>query len=107
MVKNYELACDNLCLAIGHSARDTFEMLEKRNINMTAKSFAVGLRLEHPQSFINYNAYGDSAYNDACRQIIKLHTRQKLAEAFIHSACAPEVMLSMPLLKKICLPSME
>ena len=64
-VKNgeeYELACDNLCLAIGHSARDTFEMLEKRNINMTAKSFAVGLRLEHPQSFINYNAYGDSAY---------------------------------------------
>ena len=29
---------------------------------MTAKSFAVGLRLEHPQSFINYNAYGDSAY---------------------------------------------
>lgn len=60
--EEYELACDNLCLAIGHSARDTFEMLEKRNINMTAKSFAVGLRLEHPQSFINYNAYGDSAY---------------------------------------------
>ena len=54
--------CENVCLAIGHSARDTFEMLEKRNINMAAKSFAVGLRLEHPQSFINYNAYGDSVY---------------------------------------------
>ena len=58
----FERQCRQACLSIGHSARDTFEMLEKRNINMTAKSFAVGLRLEHPQSFINYNAYGDSAY---------------------------------------------
>ena len=37
-------------LAIGHSARDTFEMLHKRGVYMEPKSFAVGLRIEHPQT---------------------------------------------------------
>lgn len=55
-----EVLCSCLCLAIGHSARDTFKMLyDKGQISMEAKPFAVGLRLEHPQSFVNYNAYGD------------------------------------------------
>lgn len=58
-----EVLCSSLCLAIGHSARDTFKMLyDKGQIPMEAKSFAVGLRLEHPQSFVNYNAYGDTDY---------------------------------------------
>ena len=39
--------------AIGHSARDTFEMMKKRGIAMEAKSFAVGVRIEHPQEMIN------------------------------------------------------
>ena len=46
-------------LAPGHSARDTFAMLHKRNIYMEAKSFAVGLRMEHPQKMINYDLYGE------------------------------------------------
>ncbi len=58
-----EVFCSSLCLAIGHSARDTFKMIyDKGQIPMEAKSFAVGLRLEHSQSFVNYNAYGDTDY---------------------------------------------
>ena len=44
-------------LAIGHSARDTFEMLHDFGIRMEQKSFAVGFRIEHPQSMINYSQY--------------------------------------------------
>ena len=46
-----------MVLAIGHSARDTFEMLEQKKIPMEAKAFAVGLRVEHPQSLINLSQY--------------------------------------------------
>ncbi len=45
-------------LAIGHSARDTFEMLRQAGFQMEAKAFAVGLRVEHPQSLINESQYG-------------------------------------------------
>lgn len=46
-------------LAVGHSARDTFFMLQRRNITMEAKSFAVGVRMEHPQTLINNAQYGE------------------------------------------------
>lgn len=46
-------------LAIGHSARDTFEMLSGRGVYMEPKSFAVGLRIEHPQTMINMDLYGE------------------------------------------------
>ncbi len=46
-------------LAIGHSARDTFKMCHQKNIPMEPKSFAVGFRVEHPQSMINQQQYGD------------------------------------------------
>lgn len=52
------LPCEQLVLAIGHSARDTFQMLYDRQIPMEAKAFAVGLRVEHPQSMINESQYG-------------------------------------------------
>ena len=45
-------------LAIGHSARDTFSMLHMRKADMEPKSFAVGVRIEHPQSLINDSQYG-------------------------------------------------
>lgn len=50
--------CSELVLAVGHSARDTFSMLYRRNIRMEAKPFAVGLRIEHPQSMIDESQYG-------------------------------------------------
>ena len=55
---NEKINCDNLILAIGHSARDTFKMLYEKGINMESKPFAVGLRIEHPQKMINQNQYG-------------------------------------------------
>ena len=45
-------------LAIGHSARDTFEMLEKKGVPMRAKDFAVGVRIEHLQDKIGFSQYG-------------------------------------------------
>ena len=53
---------DVLVLAIGHSARDTFKMLYDIGLNMEAKPFAVGIRIEHPQEIININQYGDNYY---------------------------------------------
>ena len=52
------LPCDQLILAIGHSARDTFEMLEEMALPMEPKPFAMGVRIEHPQSVINRAQYG-------------------------------------------------
>lgn len=57
-----EIPCDNLVLALGHSARDTFYELYAQNVPMEAKAFAVGLRMEHPQAMINKAMYG---YEDA------------------------------------------
>lgn len=45
-------------LAVGHSARDTFETLFQKGISMEAKAFAVGLRIQHPQNQINLSQYG-------------------------------------------------
>lgn len=50
---------DVCVLAVGHSARDTFRMLYERGLHMEPKSFAVGLRMEHPQSLINEALYGE------------------------------------------------
>ena len=50
---------DTLVLAIGHSARDTFEMLNKNNIEMKRKNFSVGVRIEHKQNMINLSQYGN------------------------------------------------
>lgn len=52
---------DTVILAIGHSARDTFRMLYDEKIPMSAKQFAMGFRIEHPQSFINESQYGREA----------------------------------------------
>lgn len=53
-----KLACDVLIPAIGHSARDTFEMFLQRGLSLTAKAFAIGFRIEHKQSLISHNQYG-------------------------------------------------
>ncbi|MGN0241112.1 MAG: NAD(P)/FAD-dependent oxidoreductase [Candidatus Weimeria sp.] len=52
---------DTVILAIGHSARDTFRMLYDEKIPMSAKQFAMGFRIEHPQNFINESQYGREA----------------------------------------------
>lgn len=55
-----EISASAVVLAIGHSARDTFEKLRADGIHMEAKEFAVGFRAEHPQELINASQYGHS-----------------------------------------------
>ena len=57
----YELKADSLILAIGHSSRDTFYMLDEKGINMVQKPFSVGVRIEHDQKMINKSQYGKFA----------------------------------------------
>ena len=67
------LECDHAILAIGHSARDTFQMLCDRNIPMEPKAFAMGVRIEHPQSVIDAAQYGrpDPALPPADYKLVK------------------------------------
>lgn len=53
-----EFIIENMILAIGHSARDTFKMIFNNKIDMKQKPFAVGVRVVHEQSFINNSQYG-------------------------------------------------
>ena len=56
-----EVRADHVVLAVGHSARDTFEILHRRGVAMVAKPFSVGVRIEHPQSLIDRARFGASA----------------------------------------------
>jgi len=51
----------HVVLAIGHSARDTFEVLHARGVHVEAKPFSIGVRIEHPQSIIDRARFGDFA----------------------------------------------
>jgi len=55
------IAADHVVLAVGHSARDTFEMLAQLGVAMEAKAFSIGLRIEHPQALIDRARYGKRA----------------------------------------------
>jgi uncharacterized FAD-dependent dehydrogenase len=55
------IRADQVVLALGHSARDTFAMLHRRGVFMEAKAFAIGFRIEHPQSLIDRARYGNFA----------------------------------------------
>jgi len=59
VVNNQEnIACEQLVLAIGHSARDTFSLLYEKKLPMEQKAFAVGFRVEHEQKHMNKELYG-------------------------------------------------
>lgn len=55
------LNSDKVLLALGHSSRDTFEMLYKNGIKIIQKGFSIGVRIEHPQELINEKQYGKYA----------------------------------------------
>lgn len=57
----HSIKTQNLILATGHSAKDTFEMLEKLSIPMEARGFGIGVRIEHQREYINRLVYGDKA----------------------------------------------
>jgi uncharacterized FAD-dependent dehydrogenase len=55
------IVTDHVVLAVGHSARDTFEMLHERGVYLEAKPFSIGFRIEHPQSLIDTCRFGKNA----------------------------------------------
>ena len=55
------IEADHVVLAVGHSARDTFEMLHARGVYLEAKPFSIGFRIEHPQSLIDQSRFGAQA----------------------------------------------
>lgn len=57
--KNEVIHTENVILAIGHSARDTFRMLQMKSVPMAPKPFSMGVRIEHPQEMIDAAQYGD------------------------------------------------
>ena len=56
-----QLRSDHVVLALGHSARDSFAMLQQRGVQMEAKPFSIGYRIEHPQSLIDRARFGPHA----------------------------------------------
>ncbi|MEP7316529.1 MAG: NAD(P)/FAD-dependent oxidoreductase [Sphingomicrobium sp.] len=81
------LETDQVVLAIGHSARDTFEMLHKEGVHVEAKPFSIGVRIEHPQSWIDQSRFGVDAGNSilgAAEYHISHHCRN---ERTVYSFC--------------------
>lgn len=73
-----EFQCDYLILAVGHSARDTFFMLNNMGVTITQKPFSVGARIEHPQSLINRSQLGEFCkYKEFTPADYKLFTHLK------------------------------
>ena len=88
IVINNDLVIDTdlLVLAIGHSARDTFKMLYDLGVNMEAKPFAMGIRIQHPQEIININQYGEGYYKGLPQASYKL-TYKALNGRGVYSFC--------------------
>ena len=63
----HSIDTSNVILATGHSARDVFEMLYKKNYDLSQKNFAVGVRIEHPRKFIDKAMYGGFAGHPALK----------------------------------------
>lgn len=88
VINGERIPCHNVILALGHSARDTYEMLFKRGIFMSPKPFAIGARIEHLQSLIDENQYGAFATHPKLRAAdYKLtYTSEKLNRS-VYSFC--------------------
>jgi len=92
-----ELSCDSLVLAPGHSARDTYAMLREFGVELAAKPFAVGLRVEHPAELINRIQYGYSRHPKLPAADYKLTWNDPVSGRGVYSFCmcpGGEVILS-------------
>ena len=85
-IKEEKIPVSAVILAIGHSARDTFEKLYKRGVSMTQKDFAVGVRIEHLQSSIGLAQYG-KAYAKLPAADYKLVSHASERAAFTFCMC--------------------
>ena len=86
-----ELNSQNVILAVGHSARDTFEMLHGYGIQMQSKPFSIGARIEHPQKMIDRSLYGSAAGHEklgaAPYKFVHHHNKRKGRTCYSFCMC--------------------
>ncbi len=84
---NKEVATQAVILATGHSARDIFELLHKKNIEIKAKSFAMGLRIEHPQQIIDTIQYNCESKRDNVLPAASYSLVEQVKNRGVYSFC--------------------
>jgi len=89
--------CDAVVLAIGHSARDTYAMLQRRGVALEPKPFAIGVRVEHPTELINSIQYGAASHPQLPAAEYALSWNDRSSGRGVYSFCmcpGGEVVLS-------------
>ncbi len=82
-----ELAVNKLILATGHSARDIYELLHKKNVQLKAKSFAMGVRVEHPQQIIDTIQYHCTTERNSLLPAASYSLVQQVSGRGVYSFC--------------------
>lgn len=89
-----KIATGAVLLAIGHSARDTYQMLRSRGVALAFKPFQMGLRIEHPQRLIDENQYGELAGKlPAAEYVLVAKERRDVPGAFSFCMCPGGVIM--------------
>jgi hypothetical protein len=87
--------CEALVLAVGHSARDIYQLLHARGVTLESKAFAMGVRVEHPQSLINMRQLGnvDTKLTGAAEYFLATPTLNKTSSAYSFCMCPGGVLV--------------
>lgn len=88
--------CEALVLAVGHSARSVYELLHARGVTLESKAFAMGVRVEHPQSLINMRQLGlnvDTRLTGAAEYFLATPTINKTSSAYSFCMCPGGVLV--------------
>lgn len=88
--------CEALVLAVGHSARSVYEMLHARGVTLESKAFAMGVRVEHPQSLINMRQLGlnvDTRLTGAAEYFLATPTINNTSSAYSFCMCPGGVLV--------------
>ncbi len=87
--------CEALVLAVGHSARDIYELLHARGVALESKAFAMGVRVEHPQTLINRRQLGnvDTNLTGAAEYFLATPTLNKTSSAYSFCMCPGGVLV--------------
>ena len=91
----YWKPCEALVLAVGHSARSIYELLHARGVQLESKAFAMGVRVEHPQSLINRRQLGnvDTKLTGAAEYFLATPTLNKTSSAYSFCMCPGGVLV--------------
>ena len=87
--------CEALVLAVGHSARDIYQLLHARGVQLESKAFAMGVRVEHPQMLINRRQLGnvDTRITGAAEYFLATPTLNKTSSAYSFCMCPGGVLV--------------